>query len=59
MLFSKKWMSLGANIDALAVGDRVLTIEGTGIVIGTAKPLYVELDRGDSLPLTAVVARLS
>jgi hypothetical protein len=40
-------------------GDRVLTNEGTGFILFTGYGSVVELDRGDTIPITAVIARLN
>lgn len=50
--------SLKSKLMYLNEGDRVLTAEGTGDIVFTGYGAVVQLDRGDSLPLTAVIARL-
>lgn len=51
--------SLKAQLMYLNDGDRVLTAEGTGTIVFLGYGSAVELDRGDKLPLTAVIARIS
>jgi len=50
--------SLKSKLMYLNEGDRVLTAEGTGDIMLTDYGTVVLLDRGDTLPLTAVIARL-
>ena len=50
--------SLQSKLMYLNEGDRVLTAEGTGDIVFTGYGNVVQLDRGDTLPLTAVIARL-
>lgn len=51
--------SLKSKLMYLNEGDRVLTVEGTGDIVFTGYGNVVQLDRGDSLPVTAVIARLT
>ena len=50
--------SLKSKLMYLNEGDRVLTNEGTGDIVFTGYGCAVQLDRGDYLPLTDVIARL-
>lgn len=51
--------NLKSQLMYLNNGDRVLTSEGTGTILFTGYGSSVELDRGDRLPITAVIARIS
>lgn len=50
--------SLKSQLMYLNDGDRVLTSEGTGTIVFLGYGSAVELDRGDILPITAVIARI-
>lgn len=50
--------SLQSKMMYLNEGDRVLTSLGTGFIIFNGYGTCVELDRGDILPIPAVIARM-